>query len=172
MNTIAKNRRKEAGFSITEVLIVICGAAVIAGLGVPVLSTMLDHFGITMASQQITSQLQYARMKAVSSNEPYLVRFVAATQSFRVEAADATWQSPDYPLPRGVTWNIGDAGQAIDFQGGYVMFLPSGNIPAVGNGSAGRIKIINISGVCIDIVVTTGGRIRATPPYKSGSPAF
>ena len=172
MKSIAENPGKETGFSLTEVIIVICGAAIIAGLGVPVLSTMLDHFGIAMASQQIAGQLQYARMKAVSSNEPYLVRFIAGAQSFRVEAADATWQSPDYPLPRGITWNNGDAGPAIDFQGEYVMFLPSGNIPAAGDGSAGRIKIINRSQVRIDVVVTTGGRIRATPPYNSGTPPF
>ncbi|MBP1597219.1 MAG: hypothetical protein H6Q05_2596 [Acidobacteria bacterium] len=172
MKIIDKGQGKEAGFSFTEVVIVVCGAAILAGLGLPVLDTMLDHYGIAMASQQIAGQLEYARMKAVSSNEPYLVRFTAGTQSFRVEAADATWQSPDYPLPRGITWNNGDAGPAIDFQGGYVMFLPSGNIPAAGDGSAGRIKLINRSGVRVDIVVTQGGRIRVTPPRKSGPAPF
>ncbi len=60
-----------------------------------------------MASQEITTHLQYARMKAVSSNEPFRVRFNAGTGTYRIEALDGTWQSPDYGLPRGITWNNG-----------------------------------------------------------------
>jgi hypothetical protein len=40
-------------------------------------------------------------------------------------------------------------------------------VPATGNGSAGRVRIINRSGVMIDIVVDNGGIIRQTPAYKN-----
>jgi len=169
---MARGSRREAGFSLTEILVVLCGAAIIAGIGVPVVGTMLDHYGVVLAAQQVTTQLQYARMKAVASNEPFLVRFDAPKDSFQVETSNGTLHAGPYFLPRGVSWNSGDGSGAITFPAGYVEFLPSGNLPAAGGGSAGRVKLVNRSGVRVDIVVSAAGMIRATPAFKSTTAPF
>ncbi len=164
--------RHDAGFSFTELMVVLLGAAIVAGIGVPVLGTILDSYGVVMAAQQITTELQYARMKAVSSNESFNVRFSPAEDAFQVETSAGIIHAGPFTLPAGITWNNGDGGDAIAFEGHYVTFLPTGNVPSNGAGSAGRVKIVNRGGVRIDVVVTTAGSIRATPTYRSGGAPF
>jgi len=172
MNRIAKRSQCHAGFSLTELLVVLCGMAIISGIGVPVVGTMLDHYGVVLAAQEITSQMQFARMKAVSSNESLRVHFLAGTNSYQIETSTGALFSGPHTLPRGISYNAGDGGNAISFPGEYVTFLPTGNVPATGSGSAGRVKIINRSGIRVDVVVTPGGMVRPTTAYKTGSPPF
>lgn len=167
-----KRSHHDAGFSLTELLIVLLGAIIIAGIGVPVLGTILDQYGVVMAAQQITTELQYARMKAVSSNESLRVRFNHTENTFQIETDEGTIYTGPFTLPTGIRWNNGDGGDAIAFEGQYVTFLPTGNVPSNGAGSAGRVKIINRSATRVDIVVSTAGSIRATTPYKSGNAPF
>ena len=157
----------------SELLVVICGAAILTGIGVPVMGTLLDNYGAIMAAQEITTNLQYARMKAVSSNESFRVSISPSGNSYSLETSAGALHSGPYTLPQGITWNNIDSGGAVTFPGNHVIFLPTGNLPSAGNGSTGRIKIINRSGVRVDIVVSPGGMIRATPTYKTaGGAAF
>jgi Tfp pilus assembly protein FimT len=66
---ITSNR--EAGFSLLELSLVLMGAMIILGIAVPAAETAINQFRLLFAAQSITTQLQYARMKAVSSNEPF-----------------------------------------------------------------------------------------------------
>jgi hypothetical protein len=162
---------REHGFSLAEVLLVLCGFAILAGIGVPVLDTIMSRFGTITAAQQIASQLQNTRMKAVSLNEPFRVRFVASSNSYQLETAAGQLHAGPYALPAGTTFNAG-AGAPITFPESYVLFLPNGNLPASGGGSAGRVKLINRDGLRIDIVVSPGGMVRMTPTYHSQTPPF
>jgi hypothetical protein len=169
---VARVSNHEAGFSLAEVLMVMCCATILAGIGLPVLGTMTDSYGLALTAQEITVELQYARMKAVTSNEPIRVHFLSTPPSCQIEADDGSLISGPYGFPPGIVLNTSDTGSAITFPGSYVTFLPAGSIPPAGDGSAGRVKIINRSGVRIDIVVSTGGMIRATPAFRISSPPF
>jgi hypothetical protein len=164
MTRIEKYPRNESGFSLTELLIVICGAAVIAGIGIPVLGTLRDGYGIVMAAQQISTELQYARMKAVSSNEPLRVAFDANSNTYHIDtSAGATFAGP-FNLPRGITWKTG-VGDPITFPGDFVTFNPGGDVPTTGNGSTGQVSIINRAGLIIDITVSPAGQIQTSPTH-------
>ena len=69
----AKSRSKEAGFSLTELVLVIVGGTIIMVAATPALTRVLDSYRVVLAAQGIASQLQFARMKSVSSNESFRV---------------------------------------------------------------------------------------------------
>jgi len=159
--------KSREGFSLIELILVVTLAAVVLAAGTPILITAADHFRVVMSAQSIATQMQYARMKAVSSNEPFSMNFGASANSYQVEAGfGGPVMSGPYFYPFGVSMNTRIGAGPVSFPGGFVTFLPTGNVPATGNGSAGRVRIINQSGVMIDIVVDNGGIIRQTPAYR------
>jgi hypothetical protein len=160
------------GFSLIELLLVVAGGVILLGSAVPALNTMLDQYRIRMTAESIVSQLQFARMKSVSSNEPFRVNFPAAQRVFQVETSGGNLVAGPFSLARGVVWNSTDSGDEVTFPGRYVTFLPTGNVALSGNGSAGRAKLIGRTGVRIDIVVSTGGVIRQTQPYDNPPAPF
>ena len=165
MNSIENDQRNHAGFSLTELVVVLCGIVIITAIGVPVIGTMLDHYGVVLAAQEITNQLQFARMKAVSSNELFRVHFLAGTNSYQIETGAGVVFAGPHILPRGISWNTAAGDGGITFPGDFVTFLPTGNLPATGNGSAGQVGIINRAGIRIDVVVSPGGMIRPSNAY-------
>ena len=164
MERIEKQPRHVTGFSLTELLIVICGAAIIAGIGIPVLGTLRDGYGIVMAAQQITTELQFARMKSVSSNEPLRVTFDANSNTYHIDTSGGTTLAGPFNLPRGITWNT-SAGDPITFPGDFVTFNPGGEVPTTGNGSAGQVSITNRAGLIIDVTVSPAGQIQTSPSH-------
>jgi hypothetical protein len=162
----------ERGFSLTELVVVLFAGMILLSIGVPVLNTTLDQYRVVLAAQSVTNQLQFARMKAVSSNEAFRVSFPAGTNEYRVETSTGDIVTGPFTLPPGIQWNTEDGGSGVTFPGRYVTFSPIGNVPASGNGATGRAKLINLSGVRIDIVVQVGGSVRATPTYKSSTAPF
>ncbi len=163
----------EVGFSLTEIILVMFGGLVLLAIGVPVLNTTLDQYRVVLAAQNIANQLQFARMKAVTSNEPFRVNFPAGQNSYQVETPAGVLVSGPFFLPEGIQWNTVDSGNGVTFPGRFVLFQPTGNLPpALQNGSAGRAKLINRSQYRIDIVVSTGGSIQLTPAYRTSTPPF
>jgi len=164
--------RNETGFTIPELIIVIMVSLVLLSIAVPAVNSIMDHYRVVLTAQTISSQLQFARMKSVASNESFRVNFPAGQRLYRVEDSSGNVIAGPFYLPKGVDWNSVDSGSGITFQGNYVSFTPTGNIPTSGNGSAGRAKIINQSQVRVDIVVSSGGVIRQTPAYKTATAPF
>ncbi len=164
--------RREAGFSFPELAIVLTGAMIILAAAVPVVNTSMNTYRLVMTAQSIAAQLQYARMKAVSSNEIFRVNFPAGQTTYSVETSAGTVVAGPFYLPNSISWNTADTGSAITFQGRYVSFTPTGAIPITGNGSTGRVKLVSPTGYKIDIVVGTGGVVRQTPTFKGTTPPF
>ena len=169
--TRLKALRKDLGFTILEILIVVAGAAIILSMGVPVLNTVLEQYQVTLGAQSIVTQLQSARMKAVASNESFDVFFPDSQRRYQIQNGGNVMAGPFY-LPSRINWNSTDPGSAVSFPGRFVSFLPTGNVPSAGNGSSGRVKIISPSGIRIDVVVNSGGIIRQTPPYRTPPAPF
>jgi prepilin-type N-terminal cleavage/methylation domain-containing protein len=160
------------GFSLTELLIVLAGAAIILASAVPFVDTVIDQYNLLLAAEGIMSQMQYTRMRAVSSNEPFRLRFGPAPGAYQVELDNGTLHSGPFSLPAGIRLNGDDGGNAVTFTDNVVRFLPDGGIPAMGTGSAGRVKLINPTGARIDVVVDSGGMVRLTPTYKQPPAPF
>lgn len=171
MNGKAAGGFRNAGFSLLEMMIVLCGAAIIAAMMVPALTIMRNNYNTVFAAQQIYTHLHSAKLKAISGNEALRVRFLG-DNSYRVELTDGTSIRGPYGLPPGILLNTDDEGGAVTFAGGYVTFQPDGTVPVSGNGSAGRVKLISGDGLRVDILVDTGGLIRQTPAYKEPPAPF
>jgi len=158
-----------SGFSFVELVIVVAGICIILGLALPILGTVTDQYRLVLSAQTIVSRMQFARMKAVSSNESFQVNFPAGQAFCQVEDSGGNIVAGPFQLQGGITWNAIDAGSDVSFSGRILVFLPNG---AVAPGGSGRAKIINNSGNRIDIVVDSGGVIRETPTYSSPPAPF
>ena len=159
------------GFTLVELSIVLVSALIIMASAVPFVDVVLDQYNLVLAAQGIATQMQGTRMRAVSSNEPLRLRFGPAANSYRVELDNGTVFAGPFWLPRGIVLND-EAGDPVSFPGDVVRFLPTGSLPTSGTGSAGRVKLVNQTGVRIDIVVDGGGLVRQTPAFKTATPPF
>jgi Tfp pilus assembly protein FimT len=161
---------KCSGFSLLETLIVLAGCAIIAAIGVPVLTEMSNNYDSVFSAQEISTHFHFAKLKAISSNEAIRVHF-ADDISYQIELSDGTLLKGPYFLPRDTSVNNA-GGSGVTFPGRYVTFQPDGTVPATGSGSAGRVKLVSRNGLCIDVLVDAGGQIRQTPAYKDTSAPF
>ncbi len=160
----------KSGFSVTELVIVIAAGLIITAIALPIADTALDQYNLVLSAQAVTNQMQYTRMRAVSSNEALRLRF-PTRNSYQVELENGALHTGPFNYSRGIVLN--DAGgDAVTFPGDELLFLPNGALPLTGTGSAGRLRLTNGDGLRIDIVVDSGGMIRMTPAYRSASPPF
>lgn len=68
----------QKGFSLIELIVVITIIAVVAGILIPVYSSMKPTIQINGAARQIQGDLMWAKMRAVSENNDYVVVFGSA----------------------------------------------------------------------------------------------
>jgi prepilin-type N-terminal cleavage/methylation domain-containing protein len=161
----------ESGFSLTELMIVLTVGVIITASAVPFADFVMTQYSLVLTAEGVANELQYARMKAVSSNEAFRVRF-GLDNTYEVLLEDGTRHAGPFWFGRNVGLNTVDGGNAISFPGNEVLFLPNGALPLTGTGSAGRLKLMTGSGLRVDIVVDGGGMIRRTPTYKSPPAPF
>jgi len=147
-------KRGEGGITLIELVVVM---AIIAIMGVclaPAIGEWLDNFRIRQAARDIASNLQFAKMRAISRRLEYRVYFDVASNQYRLWVNDGGWV-PDPEgvvlcIPRGV--DITSAG----FSGGVsrAEFNPDGTA------SNGTITIVNKQGKHCNVVVHRTGRIK------------
>jgi len=73
------------GFTLLELLVVVAMIGILGAIGLPVLMDSSNRNAVWTASEQVASQVRQARLKAVSRNTPFRVRFnCPANRQFRV----------------------------------------------------------------------------------------
>jgi type II secretory pathway pseudopilin PulG len=75
MSTLSRSRTRERGFSLVDMLMTLAVVATVAGVAVPQAVSALDSMRLGMATRDVERELQFARLKAVSTNRPMRVRF-------------------------------------------------------------------------------------------------
>ena len=69
------SRKRESGFTLIEVMMMSALIVIISGIGVALMRNVADGIRLGQAARQVERELQTARLKAVSSNQPMRVRF-------------------------------------------------------------------------------------------------
>ncbi|MGE5324399.1 MAG: Tfp pilus assembly protein FimT/FimU, partial [Actinomycetota bacterium] len=69
--------KSKAGFSFTELVVVVAIIMVVSGLSLPSLSRILDNAKLNAAAQQVASIYQQGRIRATRDNNYYLMPVVA-----------------------------------------------------------------------------------------------
>jgi Tfp pilus assembly protein FimT len=73
--SIATARRRERGFTLIEVMMMSALIVIVSGIGVALMRNVADGIRLGQAARQVERELQTARLKAVSANQPMRVRF-------------------------------------------------------------------------------------------------
>ncbi len=89
-----RNESCSRGLSLLELLVVMVILAIAVTLAVPNLSLWMEKYTIWKARRQLVTDLQLAKMRAVSQGLQHRVPFDSATASYKIEQGDA---------PRGST---------------------------------------------------------------------
>jgi len=89
-----RDKSSPAGLTLLELLVVLVIIAIAVTLAVPNLSRWVENYTVWKASRQLITDLQLAKMRAVSQGLQHRVSFDAADRSYKIEQGDA---------PRGST---------------------------------------------------------------------
>ncbi|HEU4340723.1 MAG TPA: GspH/FimT family pseudopilin [Candidatus Binatia bacterium] len=136
----------DAGFSLTETLVVLALMAIIAAIALPGWSKLLPSFQLDSATRQVQSELHSLKMRAAAENVG--VQFVYASGASAYTIQNGLSVSVTKPLIEGVV--IANAGS--------ISFSPRGTA------GANRVRLRNQAGECRQVVVSHTGRIRICKP--------
>ena len=145
--------KREAGFSLIELLIVVGLVAVLAGITVPAVAASMTRYSLISTSQQVVSTIRSARVQAVARNRTLRVRFNHPVdgQYQVLDSADAEVGEAQL-LPDGA--DFGDIS-------GDVEFNASGRATHVGGGAAPVTIVVSNGDEAQDrtITISASGRV-------------
>lgn len=118
--------KRQKGFSLVEILIVIALVGILMGIGGPALVKQISHIKFSRAVREMAVELNAARLKAIAQSRPVRVAFTGGTFNMEIfDLGNGTWG--DYP------------GRAVqDFGNSASITAPAGNFSVAfyANGTA------------------------------------
>ena len=137
--------KRRPGFTIIELIITIAVFAILLGMAIPAINSWLPGYRLRSAARDIASNMQLARMRAISVNQNYGVDF----------DADGTYKI----FRDGFPFHQCDENDTIERRN----TLPTGVTFSGGTFAATRPAIFRPGGTC------NGGTIRVTNPRGTRS---
>jgi len=145
-------RRGEGGVTLIELAVVMAIVGIMALFMAPAIGEWLDNYRIRQTAREISSTLQLAKMRAISSRLQYRVVFNVANETYQLwrNDPDSGWvtEGNANTVPRSVDIDN------TDFTSDTVLFSPNGTSSA-----NGTITIDNEKGKQYQVNINTVGRI-------------
>ncbi len=149
---MSKRSQRASGFTILELMVAIGIAMVVLGIAVPSLLTWMPTLRLSSAARQVATDLQVARMKAISQNIKFRVNFVGSipgATSYNVEKDNGLGtfitESGPFALPDGIT--VSALSATSEFQ-------PRGTVNA-----SSTITLKNVNSETKSVQVAAVGRV-------------
>ncbi|MFQ5902195.1 MAG: GspH/FimT family pseudopilin [Candidatus Binatia bacterium] len=103
---ILKHGHGASGFTVIELIVAIAIATIVVAIAIPTWVTWLPTLRLSNAARQVATDLQVARMKAISQNTAFQVSISSTTyviQKCTPSCASPTNDSGNITLPEGIT---------------------------------------------------------------------
>lgn len=104
MESYSAKHLQQAGFSLTELVIILAIIGLLSAVAVPNLAEMMPRFRLSNATQRIMTDLQFARMRAIATNKEYRLNFNPSVESYLIEegnqSSGSTWPGTTMDLER------------------------------------------------------------------------
>lgn len=147
MKVVRKLKRHE-GFTVMELILTIAVAMVVLAIAIPSFFTFLPTLRLSYAARQVATDLQLARMKAISQNRKFRVNFSGSTYTLQKDNGGAfTTESGPFSLPDGITVQT-VVPATSEFQ-------PRGTVNA-----ASTVTLRNINNATKSVEVNVVGRVK------------
>jgi prepilin-type N-terminal cleavage/methylation domain-containing protein len=80
-----RNRERETGFSLVELLAVLVVAGVVSALAAPNVARWIENYRVKATARQLVSDFQSVRMKAISQKVDHRLSFDSSNKSYKME---------------------------------------------------------------------------------------
>lgn len=147
---------RNAGFSLTEVLIVIALLAILAGFALPPYFEWRQNLTYRQSANEIATALKIAKSKTITTNLQHKVALDSAARSYQTAVGDGAYRSSTWAtaglggtLQPGVFLNLSGAATL------NIQFNPNGTTDNNFN-----IRIMDNTATRYNVAVERSGRIR------------
>ncbi len=143
--------RAASGFTVLELIVAIAIASIVMGIAIPSFLSWMPTLRLSSGARQVATDLQVARMKAISQNVKFRVNFIGSipgATSYQLEKDNGGTfiaDSGPFSLPDGIT--VSALSLTSEFQ-------PRGTV-----NSASSITLQNINSETKQIQVAAVGRV-------------
>ena len=144
-----------------ELLVSLCVLGILASLAAPYLGTMLQNYQLQASARQLVTDLQLAKMRAVSQKVEYEVTFDGANNRYTINMGNSSLGSTVWTI-LGISRSLSDANNpyysrgvtlADNFGNDRVIFSPIGQASGTGT------TTFTASGNSTKVTVTLAGGI-------------
>ncbi len=141
--------RSVNGFSLIELLLVVALVAIIASVTLPALNGTMSAYRLRASADIIASELDAARVMAISRGAVYEVHF-NGNQVSVIDPQESTDEKKAVRRPKTLE-------EGVTVSGPVITFRPRGSA------GGGTIDVTNEKGIKASVTVAVSGKIQVTP---------
>jgi prepilin-type N-terminal cleavage/methylation domain-containing protein len=150
--------KKDRGFSLIELIVVIAIMLILSAVAVPTLVNALPGYRLRQASRKLCTHMRQARSMAVKQNRNIVLRFNTAASQYTIDSTATVRLAPGITFGHGMARKPAGTrfpADGISFNGNKIAFNPRGIISS----NSGYIYLQNEQNETCAVGATTAGNI-------------